>query len=470
MLTNKILNWDDLNCLFSKGETFILGRWFLSITEYIFPNISLPTFNGIIAIILLSISGVFIVDILEIKNKTNRILVGAILVSFPVFTATLTYMFTVHSYMLALFMSILSAYLAKKENSALSYVLSICLLTFSLGTYQTYISITATLLIILLIKKCFEEKDYKRLLFQTIKYLSILVISLLLYAIINQIIITKLGIQLSEYQGIASMGTYSIKGILKGIAKSYIHIILPFNLTNGIGTNVLLIVIRIICFTLVIFYLFVKMFKNIKQKFNLGLGIFCLLLLPITFNMVYIFSPSVCYHFLMMFGDCFIYISLILIIDKDKKYFSGAIKLLLLIQIFTYVYIANASYLKMHLSYENTYAFYTGLITNIQNTEGYDENTKIAIIGDYASKELYQTNKFNIIDDLTGVTSNIQLINSYSKFNFIIYYIGFNGNFIQPEKATEILKDNEEYINMPVYPYKGSIKKIDNLLVVKLSE
>ena len=73
VLTNKLLNWDEIGFLFSKGNSYILGRWLLDSTRYIFPNISLPAFNGMISLILLSVISVFIVDILEIKSKLNVI-------------------------------------------------------------------------------------------------------------------------------------------------------------------------------------------------------------------------------------------------------------------------------------------------------------------------------------------------------------------------------------------------------------
>ena len=110
-ITNKLMNWDEIGFLFSKGNSYELGRWLLDSTKYIFPNISLPVFNGIISLVLLSFTTIFIIDILEIKSKLNRILIGGILVSFPSITST--YMFTCHSYMLALFMAVLSVYLAK---------------------------------------------------------------------------------------------------------------------------------------------------------------------------------------------------------------------------------------------------------------------------------------------------------------------------------------------------------------------
>ena len=56
ILTNKLLNFDEILNLFSKGATLELGRWGLELTKYIFPNYSMPVFNGMLSIFLISLS------------------------------------------------------------------------------------------------------------------------------------------------------------------------------------------------------------------------------------------------------------------------------------------------------------------------------------------------------------------------------------------------------------------------------
>ena len=52
-LTNKLVNHDELSALFTKGETYAVGRWGLELLEFIFPNISMPIFNGLIMLKLI---------------------------------------------------------------------------------------------------------------------------------------------------------------------------------------------------------------------------------------------------------------------------------------------------------------------------------------------------------------------------------------------------------------------------------
>ena len=73
---------------------------------------------------------------------------------------------------------------------------------------------------------------------------------------------------------------------------------------------------------------------------------------------------------------------------------------------------------------------------------------------------------FSDLEDFTGIFSNVELINAYSKKNFIKYYIGVNFKYETDERVEE-LENMEEVKEMNVYPYDGSIKKIENTIVVK---
>ena len=62
------------------------------------------------------------------------------------------------------------------------------------------------------------------------------------------------------------------------------------------------------------------------------------------------------------------------------------------------------------------------------------------------------------------------MINAYSRITFIKHYLGFDGNFIEDDEVEKYLENDEEFNNMPIYPYYGSVKKINDIIVVKLSE
>ena len=128
------------------------------------------------------------------------------------------------------------------------------------------------------------------------------------------------------------------------------------------------------------------------------------------------------------------------------------------------IYVANAASLHLYLRQENTRAFYTALVADLQQTPGFDEDTCLAVIGTYRDPEFYE--KFSSLQELTGVAGIRP--DSYSRQRFLEYYLGFSLTFASEEEAAAI-RSSPQFVSMPVYPYHGSIQKIGDSLVVRLS-
>ena len=128
------------------------------------------------------------------------------------------------------------------------------------------------------------------------------------------------------------------------------------------------------------------------------------------------------------------------------------------------VYFANEVYLEMYLEYENAYSFYSILLSRAENTEGFENGTKLALIG-------RQDNAVTTFDDkidlgyIAGPSRG--LINAYSRENFIRRYLGSNVPLATAEEC-DALAATAEFADMAEYPYYGSIKMIDGYVVVKL--
>ena len=158
---------------------------------------------------------------------------------------------------------------------------------------------------------------------------------------------------------------------------------------------------------------------------------------------------------------------LVVVLERMEFKFSHLIRdvsaLLLLAVIVSNVYFGNMTYLKLHMQYENAYSFYTGLMAQVKNTEGFDENTELAIIG--RQDNLLHTFPELDTDLLMGPAPN--LVNSYSRENFIKRFLGFDIPFASEESRAYLAEDARVQA-MAEYPYYGSVQKIDNYIVVKL--
>lgn len=477
MLSNKLPNHDDIQSLLSKGVTYELGRWGLELIKYIFPNYSMPWLNGIIMLILIALSACFVSKILKIDSKLKQCLIGSIMITYTSITCTLAYMFTANAYGISILLAILCVYFAQKDKNKINIAISIICLVLSIGIYQAYISITITLFMIILIKDCInKDKKIKDILKQALKFILIMIISLIIYLVITKVCNLITNTNLSNYQGVSSIGNISIISILKGIINSYLAIPrMIFRDFYGISAGIILK----IGYAIVVIISGIYAILHFKEILKIDIKKFIIytlliLMLPIGMNIMYILNSNIEIHSLMQYGN-FLLLLIPFVLEYNLKkgklltYTKNIIVITLILMIFKYITYANECYLKLKLSYENTYSFYTSLVTRIENIQGFDENTKVALIGNYKGEMLNDNSKyFEELDDFTGIFSNTELINAYSKENFIKYYIGVDLNYATEEEIEKI-SSLEEFINMDIYPYDNSIKKIDNIIVVKFS-
>ena len=127
------------------------------------------------------------------------------------------------------------------------------------------------------------------------------------------------------------------------------------------------------------------------------------------------------------------------------------------------VLFANKVYLKMHFQYEQAYSIYTSIVTQIESTEGFDADKKIALVGNGDRLE-YGLEDFDT-SGLMGPNSN--LIHIYTRTLFLQRYLGFDVSFASNAERDRLQRD-ERVQAMPCYPYYGSVQVIDDYIVVRL--
>ena len=127
------------------------------------------------------------------------------------------------------------------------------------------------------------------------------------------------------------------------------------------------------------------------------------------------------------------------------------------------VYFANMTYLKLQLQYENAYAFYTVLTARLTSLEGFDEHSRLAFVG----RQETLLHRFPELDTELLMGPSPDLVNIYSRENLLRYYLGFDVPFASQEDCAAL--ENDPVVQaMPVYPYEGSVRKIGDLIVIRL--
>lgn len=224
-MSNKFFNYFEMGNIFSQmpfsqGDVVALGRWFMPIATNLFTSFSTPVFNTLIVLLYMSIASALIVDLLEICSRVYAVLFGLVFVTFPGLTCVFSFGVNSDEITLSLLLGILSAYAFYKWKHGMIWgALFLCL---SVGGYQPSMAAAIGVIYMMLFVQVFREKmEWKAFMHSVIRAVCMLAAGFLLYYAVLQLVIAVTGIQLSDYHGVDSMTSFTLKGIAKGFVYTY---------------------------------------------------------------------------------------------------------------------------------------------------------------------------------------------------------------------------------------------------------
>lgn len=457
--TNKLVNADELVSLFGKGGTVTSGRWGLKLTSLLFPDVSMPWLYGVIAILLFSAAACLALNIFQIRSRMIGCALAAVIVCFPAVTGLFCYMFTAAPYALAFLLAVISVRLAQR-GGRLGWLFSCGCLVLSMGIYQAYIAVASSFFLLLMIKRLLQNDGSAREVFKFgLRCAALLAVSLVIYGGIS--VLAVIGESFLDY------GVNVSDSLLRRIRLAYSGFIRIF--ISGYFAYVpskLSMLMHFIGVFVTVFSLGGWFVRN-RDKAKGLLMLLCLVLLPLSIDCMYLAADLGIIHSLVLHGFITVYFLAAVAVESVKgrpgAWSRDALLISLLCVAAVNVVFANEVSLKMHLQYENAYSFYTGIITQVRMTEGYDEDTVLAVLGDSAA--LSETQEKIDVGRLMGPNQN--LVNIYSRDCFLEEYIGYGGQLADASERNSLMKD-PRVLQMPNYPYEGSIQKIDDYIVVKL--
>lgn len=470
VLTNLNLSHDSLNEFFAGSAYYV---WKIQLGRYIAPFYSkltgticiYPWSNGLIGILWIAISVYLLVNIFDIQNKLNIVLISMIFVVNKTVTSVLaTYTHEFGAYMFALLLACLAAYLWKNKKGYISIVLQIVLLFLSAGIYQAYITVYLMIIIIFSLTELRNNQKIKNVLTNGLKGVVAVIIALVGYYLVFKLImaITNIEPLSNGYNSVSNIENL-ISNFPVTLLNSYsIGIKEIFTPSDSTINNILFNTVNSLLITLGIIY---QIISTRKELSNLILSICLILLTPLICSLMYLLSGS--YHDLMGYG---IYILMLLaIVILDSKYNDNSYKIvvagLALLLTFFNTQTANALYVKKEIQDKSTYFYMTDMVSKLEECPDYRKyDSKVAIIGNFFDD--YQTKELKDIDitgsyDVSGITYYDCWLSYFENvLNYPIQLVS--------ENEALSLKDNEEVLNMPIFPTKGSIKKVNDIIVIKL--
>lgn len=149
--------------------------------------------------------------------------------------------------------------------------------------------------------------------------------------------------------------------------------------------------------------------------------------------------------------------------EKIRKIVGIAVLVCVSLLIFENIQTANTIYIKKDLESQAALSYMTRVADRMEEQEEYiPGETPVVFIGEYAVGE--SLNGFEKYEVITGVEyhSPITFYDTYK--DYFRYELG---RPISLEDA-DAFENNQQVIEMPVFPKEGSVTMIDSTLVVKL--
>lgn len=466
--TNKLVNADEIESLFGKGATITSGRWGLEAVKPLFPDYSMPWLWGLVSLVLISVAVCLIIRLFDIKNPLIKVLLSGLITTFPSQTGTFCFMFTSSAYALSFLCAVLAAYIFCR-GAKWRFPACAVLMTASLGIYQAYIALAASLFVVYMIKLLIDGESAKNTLTLALKALLMLIVSLALYAGITWAVLNFTGAEFNTYV----TDNVNERGILGRVRMAYDFLVYYLSYREfALITSETSRWLHILLFALCAVALIVAAVKRARQgSMTAGALILgCALLLPLAVNCLYLAMAKDSIHTLVIYSFVAFYVLAAVLMERvlaggevTKRLARDLAYLALTVALVSNVYFANEVYLKLYLQYENAYSFYSIMLSRAESLPGFDAGTELAIIG-------YQDNKLTSFPEIdtgyiTGV--NAELVNIYSRESFLRRYLGTDIPLADEETVAR-LAATEDFAAMTEYPYYGSVKMIDGYAVVKL--
>lgn len=475
-LTNKTLNHDDLEQLVSNMDYSTSGRWFLQYANLPSSNFSMPWVNGLFIIFYTGIICAIIVKIFEIKSTLYIFLLSGIFIMFTSNSALFHYTNSADAYSFGAMLSMIGVYLFIKYKNG--FIFTILLTVLSLATYQTYIGLNISILVIYyLFKMIKNEISHKEFILDVFRILLTYLIAIILYIISVKYIFN---IQLSNYQNLDKMGNIDLLKLPKYIFNAFIQFFGFFLLDTYYQFGLLKYVNGLIIIsTLYLFYIFIKKINTEKKI----LSWITLLLLPIFMNLIFIIAPTSAIGLRMLQGYFSFYILIFILMEStevknNKKFNSITLSLwIITIGILTSLYhfyiLTNKVYLTLEIDTINVNSYTTRVLSKIEDQEFYNEEKPLFLIGNPDITTNF-TEKYTTPDVVKSTILDKKIAANYLWKLLPERYLAFPNHIENIWKVDyDVIEDSElvkKIDNAKIYPKEGSIFEHKGSIYIKFKD
>ena len=461
-----------------------LGRWGFALLKTLRFDIVLYSYSAFIGLGCLAIAAGILVKLFDVRKPVFVILLVVCFMCFPSIGALLPLWFCSGDYFGAYLCTVLSVWIVTKHNNKIGILLSVCLFAFSLGVYQAYFSVAASICLFLLIKMIlFDDLEIKDVIKRAFKYLLFGISGTITYIFVMKITQFCFKVPPASYAGIDKIGRWELSDIFLSIKNAYSKFF-EFYFFDGIFNNSYW---KSGYVYLIIFFLFIFLISSIivRRKIyakvsHLLLLILFVVLMPLVVCSLEVISPERGIYCLTSESYVVPIVFTIALLELYTRNITLSVfKKIGVLAVaylgYTYILFTNTGYLQMELNYNKTFSMAIRIINRIEQDDSYTPEAKVLIIGNRMDGNNSSSNYPQIENSLGkdniatwGVLWPDFGGNQATWYHFMSYYCGWKFQVCTEEEYLDII-NTEEYKTMKQFPQKDSIKKINDIYVVKIS-
>lgn len=491
-LANHYVNHDSV-ALYSNNLDWLLsqGKWFVTPLAALDGPINITYLSGLIGILAMSLAAYFFCEVFDLNKKWEKLIVGVSFVSFPMVAACFLYQ-GIDYFGLTFLLAIMSAYFIIKGKSILAKITGILLLVLSIGAYQAYLGATVAIMVLHCLLLAINNQGWKKIVTRGLGYCVYVLLSIGIYYLILKILLHYTNTDLSSYKGIDNMAANLSPAIMINSMIQAWKDVYTYCILNGFGVLFRMTSwLHIGFFVLYISLVFIKAKKSgaINHISNVIIIVLLLLCMPVAVNIIGILAANQTFYYISIAPFILLFVAPLTLFpeegnDETEQIFTSGEKkwtatrlisillvMLILVSCVDWISQDNIVYQKIALMNKEFDAKFAILISRIQATKGYNEETKVAFVGNppydfLASSGLLNAMEAKMTTNAFGLHGSADMI--YSE-GILSAYLG-NALSISVNQVSQSEVDNRELIErMPVYPYDGSIELSNDVLIVKLS-
>lgn len=457
-----------------------LGRFLQPVYWQIRGYITAPLLIGLFATAFLCGSAALICHLLHLSHPLHIALVcGVLTANETLAVSNATYLPWTDVYMLSMLLCTLGVFVSERFRRGWLFAPVFYLL--SLGLYQSYIPVAATLTILLLLMDTLRGSRISDIWLRGIRACASLVLGLLLYALVLRLVLAATGIQASnDYNGVGRVALPSLSQIPKLLLDTYLTplcvLFVPGSKVMSWHITTIPAALHILLFSCAA-VLLVRRMPGLRPGAALTV-LFLLLVLPLGMNFVQFIAGGVvsgltiyAYHLLYLLP-----VALIAQEEKPAQYLSGMLMrfgrlgcvCLLAVLLALGVSVSNQMAVKRDLEFHATASAMTRLLRRMEQTEGYiPGETPVVIIGILPSSKISMERPgFEEIAKAQGMRYTYGASYETSTYWYLQMALGDPINLVSHAERRRLTKTAPE---LSAFPAEGCCQLADGYLYLRLN-